>query len=112
METTQKTKLIKKALVAEFGQARVQKGTGTASHWISSTVYTPHVCSETDPCRERSYASNPDCRKAAREADKKASEIARKALEDAGAAMSTFCSDDGYGNTYLDCHSINVVMTK
>lgn len=111
LKTTEKTKIIKKALVAEFGQARVSRDRGTAAHWISSTVYISHVCGESDPCRERSYATNEDCIKAHNEAHTKVQRVASGALAKAGSEFSTFSSDDGYG-TELSCHSIKVVLTK
>ncbi len=114
VKTTDKTKAVKKALATRYGakNVRCKAGTGTASYWIHSIVYRDHVCDLTDPCRDRTYPSNDDCRADQREVIASIKDIARKAITDIGGTMSSFSSDDGYSDSRLDCHSIDVYYKR
>jgi len=111
IQTREKTKAIKKRLVAVYGAKNVSvlKGTGTASHWITSTVYIERpstcICSE----EERGRWPNCDaCRAMSRETDQRVEEIAALALQELGAVFGTYYSDDYTDSTPHDCHLINI----
>ncbi len=110
--TAAKTKAIKKALAAHFPakDISVTKGTGTASHWISSrvTIDRPTDCA-CDPLASNGYYRTCDsCKAAHRAADTLIDDVAAKALKDIGAGFSSYYSDDYTDSTARDCHSVSV----
>lgn len=106
--TRDKTKAIKAALIPVFGRTNVSvvKGTGTASHWITSTVKIDRHAGCTNDCK---YWPNCDlCRAIVRDADDRVRSISAKALRDMGADFGHYYSDDYSDPTPHNCHLINV----
>lgn len=112
MEMKEKTKVIKTALAKDFGPKNVSvtKGTGTASGWVTSTVYVMHVCDQGSECRSSRWPHESVCKESARFVHNKIQRMAREALASVGEKFYSFSSDDGYPSAELDCHSINVYM--
>jgi hypothetical protein len=107
--TATKTRAIKKALAAHFPakDISVTKGTGTASHWISTrvTVSRPAECNCEVVGR---YPACFSCRNYVNRIDKYVESIASKALTDLGANFDTYYSDDYTDSTPRSCHSVSI----
>jgi len=112
MTTTERNKLVKKALSERFGakNVSVRGGRGTAYGWIEVTILS-------DAIEEaiKQGLENGDSIETIKETLKsdvlKISDEARDIIHKTGVEIYTFTSDDGY-NSEHECLLINVRFTK
>lgn len=100
--TSNKVKIIKKALKKQFPEAKISvtKGTGTASGWITSSLELKKL-----------FTTEEEQRQIYRHDHAVVEEIAQKALKEAGTEFYTYFADDGYG-TERSCHSIRISYSE
>lgn len=111
--TKDKAAAIKKALVPVFGHGNVsvKKGTGTASHWITTNVSIPVPAGCTCAMPGISWGDNMcgTCRAAYDAAGKKMDAIANAVVAKMG-GFSSYYSDDYSDSRPYDCHLSRVTF--
>lgn len=113
--TKEKTAAIKKALVPLYGSANVSvtKGSGTASHWITTRVQIniARACQCENPGRSYGDKRCSLCRDAYRGAESFIKKTANEVVAKLG-GFSSYYSDDYSDSRPHDCHLVDVVFIR